>query len=196
MTAKVLGLLGAAWPRLDRRVPDAVQRVFTMHRLKPGTPLSSCNMGLRINSAPRRNRGALRSIRKRCRPSSKPAQLESSTTVDRRLDLTACKPDIAQSTIVHFSKRFDRVPARQIRGQAVGPAIDPGNKSARPAGSGGLRRSRVNRRHFSAHWLSRRQGDTVGANAVRQRLRPAMTSDCSQKSSVQSGGLDSVEVIS
>jgi hypothetical protein len=66
------------------------------------------------------------------------ARVPDLPAVDRGLDMTARKPDIAQSTIVHFMKRFDRGPALQILGQAIGPESDPADKSARPAGSGRL----------------------------------------------------------
>ncbi len=92
------------------------------------------------------------------------------TIVDRGLDMTASKPDIAQSTIVHFSKRFDPFPARQISGQAIGPDSDPADKSARPAGSGWPCRGRGNRAHSSSPIGFRRQSDAIGANAARQRL--------------------------
>ena len=58
------------------------------------------------------------------------------TIVDRGLDMAASKPDIAQFTIVHFSKHFNPLPARQIGVQAIGPDSGPADKTARPAGSG------------------------------------------------------------
>jgi hypothetical protein len=45
--------------------------------------------------------------------------------VDRGLDTTARKPDVAQSMIVHFTKRFDRGPALPIRGTATSAATMP-----------------------------------------------------------------------
>jgi hypothetical protein len=69
---------------------------------------------------------------------SKPPQVRVCTTVDRGLDLTARNPDIAQSAIVQFMKRFRRGPALQIRGQAIGQDSDPADESAQHAGTGRL----------------------------------------------------------
>jgi hypothetical protein len=63
--------------------------------------------------------------------SPKPAELRIHDAADRPLDVTARQPDVAELTIVHLPKRFDRGLAIPMGDEHVGPNPEPADQSAR-----------------------------------------------------------------
>ena len=63
-----------------------------------------------------------------------PSEIRIRDTTNRLLDTAARQPDVAEFTIVHLPKRFDRRPAVKMVHECVRPSPEPAEKSARIEG--------------------------------------------------------------